>query len=791
MGYAKNLKQALKKLGLNAFVAKLNIKGGKDWDPVILRVIESTKGYILMVTQLVPSSPYVKKELKVVKELQKAVIPCRQEGVSQSTYNQLPKFVRTKQEIRFAESSELADQVVAQLRNDVSQNEVSKATSIPQWGPGAQEYLGRLRRRLDHDFPKAKLRFHLTISSNERNGIPVDGVLKIVLNDGRVLLRGTAGAGKSNIAGEVVRQALRSGSILPVVLRMKGWTKEQSDRLKQIGGSLLSKEARLNLVLSASICDLNADLLRRIQRGHSVILVVDGINEVKAGNYGEEAVQKFFEVVDDWVRDNAPNASVLVTDRLATRGFLSDRWERYWVDHVHSDQVQRFIDKQFGRGVYGKLPRSDKELLGIPYFLDSDLNSAAPAVGSAASSILEFFKKRIGLDSGAIEALSKLAFRIYSEVGSLSFGSEIVQADENPAVERLREDGVIVEDQGKLQFDHQLKHDFLASRYLAGHPQLWHGQSYDLMTFESNSFECLSLVLEQLPDSATGDRFLKTVYDWNWTGAEYCLSRALRYSSKNITTEMEIAMLAVVAEKVLDPVKRTGDRSATLLKEMESNEAKRFAGLYSIQQVLRESNRLKSRKLWFLEWRRIFSLTRNLSLGEGEIRLIASHDSIMGWTMANVLRRFPLDELQLIQLRTIYSLLEDRTDANAIRWRVIHALGHSGDVVTVDLLFKALERDGYSWARYGAARSLVEIAARTKERRERSGILARLAACANTLPEKVLDEIAHCAFYRTSDREWRSMVKPLVRKVVDLHRGKPSYDRWLEISRNFDQWSLS
>src|SRR5205823_6553944 len=52
-----------------------------------------------------------------------------------------------------------------------------------------------------------------------------------------------------------------------------------------------------------------------------------------------------------------------------------------------------------------------------------------------------------------------------------------------------------------------------------------------------------------------------------------------------------------------------------------------------------------------------------------------------------------------------------KTKSNVVRWRVVHALGAIPKYQAVQTLLRILDEDADEWVRFGAARSLVEVAA--------------------------------------------------------------------------------
>ena len=73
-------------------------------------------------------------------------------------------------------------------------------------------------------------------------------------------------------------------------------------------------------------------------------------------------------------------------------------------------------------------------------------------------------------------------------------------------------------------FRHHLIHDYLAALHMAQDRSTWTPGGFDTITLTASSFDPLAMVLEQLPDPADADLFLRRIYDWNFYGAAYALA---------------------------------------------------------------------------------------------------------------------------------------------------------------------------------------------------------------------------------------------------------------------------
>lgn len=168
--------------------------------------------------------------------------------------------------------------------------------------------------------------------------------------------------------------------------------------------------------------------------------------------------------------------------------------------------------------------------------------------------------------------------------------------------------------------------------------------------------------------------------------------------------------------------------------------------------------------------------------------------AIIGWTAANVFRRYKLSDIEVLQLRAYYdaSLSSDYNDwrSSTIRSRVVHALGGTNTKVVADLLFEALSQDHYMWARIGAARSLVEIAALTTDAELCRSVIDTLIGIETNTESKILElktlrEMGASVFYRDAHDGCEQAVTPLITRVRDLQQSEPEKVWWSNLLTEF------
>jgi hypothetical protein len=649
------------------------------------------------------------------------------------------------------------------------------------------EYRRRFKDALQKELPDSQHDFGLTFAVGGRQSVSVDSLTENTVAATRLILRGYAGGGKSVVLRKCASRLLEEHAI-PIIINLKKWALEDSEALDAAFQQKRSVDEKFDLLLRVSITDLNLKMLDSFPAQIPKFIMVDGLNEV----YGRNATREILDLLDDYVRQKGPFLYVVVTDRIVPRETGSTEWNTAELHLLKLEDVQ----KQIGNQKWKRLSDSDKELLRVPYYLDYALNRGSFKLGSAAKAHESFFKdsfftKNKKFDEAGLNHLAKAAFDAYTEFKSSSFKPEKFRAEIDETIwQKLLDSGVVTLSGNDARFDHQLKHDYLASRYLASHEDTWNSTSFDVVTFESNAFEPLLLAVEQLPNTDEGDKFLKRVYDWNWVATVKCLTIPGRSDQRPFSREIEIVVLAVVAEKLFDRIRPTRERASLQLSELPPDLSQPFANAHGILDVIDLVNAFESSTSWFLEWRGLFTRYDDPPLREEEIRKIASADSILGWTASNVIKRFRLTEADIRQLRAYYDAMNvvPTQHGNAVKWRVVHALGTSDTNQNVDLLFRVLDGDSYHWAKFGAARSLVEIAAISDSPALRQSIVEGLQSRVHRLSRRVLGEIGNAIFYRNAPTSWNDLIVPLLEKVRNAQRDdkdREEFDRVLKKFRQF------
>ncbi len=641
-------------------------------------------------------------------------------------------------------------------------------------------YIEELKSKLARE---PETRFNFSFTDGQETGDSVEKLTDWIRAKRKLIVKGAAGGGKSAIVTDLVNNLITK-KVLPVLIVLNG--KEDVSKLIKDSESL-NIESQMDILLKMSKGTTNIKHLKNFE-GETWI-VVDGLNEIAAGEYGQEIIRKILDVLGEYTRQTTPKTYVLVTDRLAARGFTQD-WNMVTLNPLSEQEIKKQLDDNLGTGKYGDLSEINLRLLSKPFFLNIALKRKSSSLVSESATLNDFFTEQLHIENDDLEKLAKVAFEAYRTNHSLSFElKEFEKVASQKTCEKLLDGGIIVKAEGGYaSFDHQLMHEFLASRHVAYTKDIWGIESFDILTLESNSLESIYLTMQQITDKDLADKFLLEVYDWNWNAAITSIINNSKLDIRNHSEEIEISMQALVAQKQFDRVFGTSISAKKSLVNYDTTQAKQFAKAKDLKELLKLISDIEPKSNLFKEWKDLFTLDRDSKITEAIVNLIQSTNSIMGWTASNVLRECNLDTSNQTQLRSILQSSETNNAVqNTRRWRVVHVLGRVPSQQNADLLLDALEKDDYHWARYGAARALVEMAAITDNKDLRKHILEKLGSLLEHLKENVLEEIGKTVFYRDAHGSWDENVLPLLEKIKGLQKHEQYTEKWENIITEYKE----
>lgn len=622
------------------------------------------------------------------------------------------------------------------------------------------------------DWPLNKVQFSVTtgwaptyrdiFASHFTRVLQEPEILSSVLKRGRAIIAGRAGDGKTWLLRRLFKQALEQGAV-PVLLDLKQWSGADYDTWKDWTANEIGDAADF-IVRRFSGYEIGAIELDRLPPDTRKVLLVDGLNEITSP-IGAQVLQ----LLDEMVRDQI-NLSVLVADRLIRREPPSrESWSIGTTMPLPPHQVKEYLGND--------IEVRPGDLLTSPFFLDAAISYGV--TGSRRSVTSEtFLRVHGGLNPANLDPAAAAAFEAYQLSRSRVFDREIFArtAGEQAIVALENSTTIVSESDGKSYFAHHILHDYLASRYFAKlSSEGWTPQALSLLSFEASSFDALELVFEQL-DKERADLFLRRLYDWNLYAAGYALAQA-RDADTSVGSEISTMIFAMLAEKRFDPILATRQRADDALALMQLSGARPFSAANSLDAVFVALDSIESTEKWFNDWKKLFRTKPDATLSADALESIRKPDSIIGWTVANVAKR-------TVAVGHVPDLLAHwaREETNAtVRWRIAHVLGAFPQLTALNELVRLLDNDPDGYVRYGAIRSIVELASRSDQtmRDSIAGALDDRAEAIRNQP-KIAGELRTCLLMdpKTVAPDWLAFVAKVVRSLFIVIDNTAERDEW-------------
>lgn len=614
------------------------------------------------------------------------------------------------------------------------------------------------------ELPTPEYRFTIGLAENHldlldrqfvERGAP-EILLEAARARGRVLLHGEGGAGKTTVARGLMVAASREGAFVAVV-DLRRWMPSTLEEWNELRGD---SAARAELLLERlGQPAFGEEELGALGPDSPVLLVLDGLNETPG-----PTADSILEVADGIAMRN-PQTGVLVTDRLLRRTLPSRHWQLAGIAEVEPPE--------------GAPPATSHLARGNAFFL-----SLAMRPGIAASpgteALDEYLAEHVALDRSELDAASEAAAAAYLTSPSRVFAfDEFAERAGDAAVEKLTGAGVLRVDGNRAIFRHHLFHDDLAARWLAaGDRDRWVAENFGPLTFGANSFDVLALALVRIAEPERANRFVLSVYDYNYYGTAYALAEGCRLGEIAVGRDTHLAIVAMLAERRFDKMRPTVDQVDDALRLFDDQVTAELRSAEDPEALLEMVRAIEVEDPHIRAWRELFVAPLGSQAPKAAVSELCGDDPLLGWTAANVLRR---TEMAQSQLDLVWLTLAEDTRA-VVRWRAAHALGHQPDQESVDRLLDAT-RDPHEWVRYGAVRSLVDLAAAHEGLR--SEILRALEAEAERLvadPKPAL-ELERSLQRVDATSAWVAAVAPLVEA---LWANAPTVERrehWRVVAR--------
>ncbi|QQO33190.1 HEAT repeat domain-containing protein [Bradyrhizobium diazoefficiens] len=593
-----------------------------------------------------------------------------------------------------------------------------------------------------------------------------NGLLNKLLQKGKVLIAGRGGGGKTHLLYRTMKRAA-AVELIPIFIDLKKWSGADYERWKDWTAADLSEGASF-LIERFSSPKISALELDWIPPTAKKLLVVDGLNELSA-NVGQQILHALNEISTDQVQ-----TYVIVADRLVRRQLPSERsWALSTILPFSEEQIRSYSAGKV------RIP-NDSRMLEIPFFLNAAIKGDLVSGGRAAISS-SFLRKHSGLTEHQLDQLAKFALDAYLENKARTFTFDQLLQSTGPEVAHKILAARIVEklDDGLAYFSHHLVHDYLVARHLAGQPATaWTRDTLNAVSFDRSSFDVTALVLGLLKGQQAS-LFLRTLYDWDLYAAGYAMAEA-DTQGDGPAEEMRALIFAMLAEKRFDVVMATRQRANDALLIYQSPDAIPYRAATDLQRVFDAIGMVDSTEDWFNEWRRLFLKPLGSPLDDESLDLILDTDSVKGWTIANVAKRTHLSSDQQSRLRSL--LAQDET---VVRWRVAHALGSFPGRLNFEALIRVLDHDLEGDVRYGAIRSLIEMASYS-DPELRDAIAAEIERGASKISAdiRVAIELSRALLidFKKAPKDWLRIVKMISRAMFQSTEDPANRDVWRSVS---------
>ena len=589
-----------------------------------------------------------------------------------------------------------------------------------------------------------------------------DEVLDVARATGRILVSGRGGSGKTTFLRRLLNHTIANGDA-GIFLDLLRWDNAATHAYEEVQDRALSCFDFLLRKFSEVPFDISG--LDMFPPSMLKLIVVDGLNETPG-----HCAKSMLEACDA-AAAFLPGVSIVVGDRLVRRDLADEsRWRYLATMPIDHSEIASLYPKQVDDQV--------REMLGIPFMLDRAIKGELEA--SPEETIRRMVVTHASLNEHEIAALARSAFEIYNSVRSRAFDRDAIPS---ALLDRLFNSGLLSElPGGRFAFTHHWIHDCLASMYVADQRPLWLEEerhtAFDAITFGGNSFDAVAFVLRILCKRKASDdaaTFLRAVYDWNPYAAGFALSEAEAISGVVVPEGMRAIVLFMLALRRFEHQLSSAQRASDALDLFKDQLAITIRGAKTFEELVGFATKLNLADESYQQWLAVFAHPTGEPPSAGSVAILAERDSVRGWTMANMLKQMPLTAANISELIS----LGLHTNF-VVRWRAVHALGSSHSEEVVAFLFDRVLNDQQKYVRFGAVRSLIEIAVHAPKLTDAIvqgivGILPKVREDRYTL-----EELINAAFVLPSaaPERWAEKFAPVFNQLIDLSDSIGEIDRW-------------
>jgi hypothetical protein len=573
-----------------------------------------------------------------------------------------------------------------------------------------------------------------------------------------VLLHAPGGSGKSSFLAQLLLSAPAVG-LVPFFIDFskgeKGGASNTADPKQQLADWFNRTESWGDPAKLLALADDPPEQ-------YKALLVIDGVNQLSL------RWNEVLATAQTLSRGALAGATVVIADRMTDRGSAMREFTHAVIPPLPATAYRRALSQPLQQLTKD---RSWWTILASPLFLDlllltvSKTSRGKKPIPSRFKVLNRYFRETCNLGDSEIKLLSDFAFEMYKMHKQTAIpskdlhlfyernGSELREKIESKElVRQLGDDGV--------EFKHQILHDWLAALKLASSVEsedeiLLRAPAFSIVSLDGASIDPIELGLEALQYPADllqqRDRPLETremlaaVFDWNYWITFQCVASFDRRGESPLPGWVRHAIYAHNLEKQFDPFFHTAlfaeQLKSQIPAEISYARATSRTGITSqIEAILRGLDETDTEKEYRDRWLDIY--LRSTPFTRADLESLWE-DPFLSWTAANVIRRFDISREITDELVRLYQVSKKTSDSAPrpamFRWRIVHALGKADAVACKQLLAIAFDAFENMDVRYGAIRSLFELAATGREKTDLPKILGEVhSRCAGLfLPKSV------------------------------------------------------
>jgi Predicted NTPase (NACHT family) len=477
------------------------------------------------------------------------------------------------------------------------------------------------------------------------------------------------------------------------------------------------------------------------------LLVIDGLNQIS------DKWDEVLPTITTLSNGALSRAVIVVSDRMVDRGTNMEGFDHAVIPPLAPSAYKKALEGRWQMTVADD--PTWRPILTSPIFLNLLLKtpeSKLDGIPTRFQLLMSHFRDECGLSQDDLRALADFAFDFYRTNHQTAIPLRSYEELDKERRDRVEDKGLI-HDIGNdtFEFRHQILHDALAALKVASATEieeesLLRGPAFEVLSLKAASGDAIELAVEALlkPADLLAKRdeplepreFLAEVFDWNYWITLQCVAGFDRRGYSPLPRWVRHAIYSHNLVRRFDPFLHTATRAQELRKLIPASEELTYLDLPGFDEMAREIEKIirqqveknESEEKYKQQWLNVFLREKPFTVAEMSVLW---SDPIIAWTAANALRRFANPREVTDELIRLYELSRATSDsaprAASFRWRLVHALGNSA-AAHQKLFGVTFDRVEDMNVRYGAVRSLIELAVTQAPGEDRDEILGKLQA---------------------------------------------------------------